>query len=58
MKTDTDVLEALKRKISDENGKDVYYYLFSRSGFSDELNKTAGSDKNVVLVGLNEIVSS
>ncbi|MCL2187093.1 MAG: ATP-binding protein [Treponema sp.] len=56
-KTGIDDLENLKRKselLSRYTTK--YYYLFSKSGFTEQLKKTAKESGNVMLVGLGDLL--
>lgn len=48
-------LEHLKSKAKKAKVSSPYYYLFSKSGFTDELIKLAEKDRYITLVGLNEI---
>ena len=36
---------------------EFYYYLFSESGFDDNLTAAAESEENIVLVDLSEVVN-
>jgi len=47
--------EHLKSKITRLKINQTYYYLFSKSGFSDQLIKLAEENEYIKLVGLNEI---
>lgn len=49
-------LRHLQAKFAADKKKDTFYYLFSRSGFSEQLKKVAG-EESVYLVGLQELVS-
>ena len=53
--TGTDVYEDLKEKVSLFAGKDIYYYIFSKSGFTADLIKTEESDERLTLVGLEDL---
>jgi hypothetical protein len=48
-------LEHLKSKVKKAKASSPYYYLFSKSGFTDELIKLAEKDRYTTLVGLDEI---
>lgn len=48
-------LEHLKSKAKKAKVSSPYYYLFSKSGFTAELNKLAEKDRYTTLVGLDEI---
>lgn len=48
-------LEHLKNKNIKLKLSEPYYYMFSKSGFTNELMKLAEKDKYLVLIGLNEI---
>ncbi len=52
-------LNELRRKYVDAffEKQNKYFYLFSKSGFDDELMKLAKIEKNVVLVGLEDVMT-
>ena len=53
--TGTDVYTDLKEKAALFTDKDIYYYLFSKSGFTEDLIRTAKNDERLTLVGLEDI---
>ena len=58
-KLDISVLREIKAK-ADVFGKkrnSTYFYLFSKSGFTEAVINEAKSDNNIILVDLNEIMS-
>lgn len=48
-------LEHLKSKIIKAKLSHAYYYMFSKSGFTNELIKLAEKDEYLALIGLDEI---
>jgi AAA+ ATPase superfamily predicted ATPase len=54
-KTGMDVLDELKRKAGLIKTSEVYYFLFSKSGFTDALKEIAAQDGSVRLIGLDEL---
>lgn len=57
-KLDISVLRELKAKtdIFSKNRNDTYYYLFSKSGFTEAVIDESESDSSIVLVDLNDIM--
>lgn len=57
-KLDISVLRELKAKadIFGKDRNDTYYYLFSKSGFTEAVKEEAKSDNSIVLVALNDIM--
>ena len=57
-KLDISVLRELKAKadIFSKKRNDTYYYLFSKSGFTEAVIDEAKSDGRIVLVDLNDIM--
>ena len=49
-------LDTAAKLLPQQEKFDFYYYLFSESGFDDKLTAAAESEKNIVLVDINEIV--
>jgi len=57
-KVGTDIYEGLREKmraVPQLADKDVYFYLFSRSGFTESLLKEAREDERLRLVGMNDL---
>lgn len=55
-KAGLEVLEALKRRSELlPNIKDIYYYIFSKSGFKYELEEEAKKDDRIKLIGMSDI---
>lgn len=57
-KLDISVLRELKEKadLFSKNRESTYYYLFSKSGFTEAVMNEAKADSNIVLVDLKEIM--
>jgi len=47
--------DALKEKAALFPGKEIYYYIFSGSGFEAGLKKEAGTDKRLTLIGTDDL---
>lgn len=56
-KMGVDVLNDLVRKSKLLVFDESYYYLFSKSGFKDELIEIAGKRVDVELISLNEVIN-
>jgi hypothetical protein len=54
-KTDTVIYSELKKKAAMFSDREVYYYLFSKSGFAESLKKEAEKDDKLKLVGLDDL---
>lgn len=59
-KTDMSVLNSLREKADSflRNRKSSYYFLFSKSGFTDAVLNEARNKENVVLVDIHDMVST
>ncbi|MDO5150894.1 MAG: ATP-binding protein [Oscillospiraceae bacterium] len=55
-KTDSEVLETLIRRSRLFPYKNIYYYLFSKSGFTEEVYKKSESMGNIFLISFEEIM--
>lgn len=48
---------ALKAKLPQKETAEIYYYLFSESGFDKKLADESRSDKKITLVGLEDLIT-
>lgn len=55
---DLSVLKELRRKadVFNRNRRKTYYYLFSRSGFTEAVHEEAERDESIVLVELKDLL--
>lgn len=53
----SDLEAAMKKFVTDQSGVNLYYYFFSKSGFSAEVEQRAGSSDKIKLVTLDELLS-
>ena len=54
-KVGPDVYSELKKKAAMFSERELYYYIFSKSGFTESLKKEAEMDDRLKLVGLNDL---
>ncbi|MDR1940682.1 MAG: ATP-binding protein [Clostridiales bacterium] len=57
-KAGVEILDDLKRKAVLFKAQNAYYYIFSKSGFSDALKASASKDGGISLIGLNDLFNS
>ena len=57
-KLDMPILRSLSEKadVFKKNRGNTWYLLFSKSGFTDAVVETAAKNKNVILIGLNDLI--
>lgn len=48
-------LTELKDNVRKANLNAIYYFMFSRAGFADDLKKIANDDKNIILVDIKDL---
>lgn len=53
--TGTDVCRDLKERSAVFPGKDIHYFIFSKSGFTKDLTEEAEGDSRLTLVGLDDL---
>ena len=56
-KVDLGVLETLVKHSRLFSYKKIYYYLFSKSGFTDSVIKEASCNSNIILIDLDELMN-
>jgi len=57
IKTGIEILENLERKSKlFKKYTTQYYYIFSKGGFTDQIKKAAKENKNIKLIGLNDLL--